>query len=365
MKKIIVFLLLIFISIPAFAYDYREIIFGNNYKNIKECTDDKILKYFKSQKSIKDGDDGDKYVRLFEEHYENGTIYRLLTSYETLNDKNLSKIYENKTRLRQWVYIKVNGTFHEISSEYIYILISGDGTVRSWDEDNYGNVSVIERNNKIIGILEFNTAKREIFYSDISDEGETDDSDDYKIRETTERSTSANFKYWKDLQNGAFYEKWSGDECLHLIREDAEIPVININYSYPLIDKVRPFKYTIQNAFDGNPATSYVEDTEDDTIKISLYSKNLNSNCIKMKIINGYAQNERLYKNNNRIKVIDSLSEKSAAVILKDENLEPQIVNWIDYGFYVKELCKGTKYNDTCVAELDFQSENGNWIFEN
>ncbi|MGF7109255.1 hypothetical protein [Treponema pedis] len=44
MKKIIVFSLLIFTSISVFAYDYREIIFGNNYENIKECTDDEIIR---------------------------------------------------------------------------------------------------------------------------------------------------------------------------------------------------------------------------------------------------------------------------------------------------------------------------------
>ena len=39
-------------------------------------------------------------------------------------------------------------------------------------------------------------------------------------------------------------------------------------------------------------------------------------------------------------KVIDSFNEKSTAVTLKDKNLEPQIINWIDYGFYVKEFYK-------------------------
>ena len=48
MKKIILFLLLIFTTIPGFTYEYREILFGNNYENITECTDDEILKYFKS-----------------------------------------------------------------------------------------------------------------------------------------------------------------------------------------------------------------------------------------------------------------------------------------------------------------------------
>ena len=40
------------------------------------------------------------------------------------------------------------------------------------------------------------------------------------------------------------------------------------------------------------------------------------------------------------------------------------IINLIYYGFYVNELYKGKKYYDTCIAELDFQSEDGNWIFE-
>ena len=55
MKKIILFSLLIFTSIPGFTYDYREILFGNNYENITECTDNEILKYFKNQKAYEMG----------------------------------------------------------------------------------------------------------------------------------------------------------------------------------------------------------------------------------------------------------------------------------------------------------------------
>ena len=84
-----------------------------------------------------------------------------------------------------------------------------------------------------------------------------------------------------------------------------------------------------------------------------------------------YSYREILFGNNYEniiwiylYKVIDSFNEKSTAVTLKDKNLEPQIINWIDYGFYVKELYKGKKCNDTCIAELDFQSEDGSWILE-
>ena len=37
---------------------------------------------------------------------------------------------------------------------------------------------------------------------------------------------------------------------------------------------------------------------------------------------------------------VKNLKEMSTVVILKDKNLEPQIINWIDYGFYVKEFYK-------------------------
>lgn len=89
---------------------------------------------------------------------------------------------------------------------------------------------------------------------------------------------------------------------------------IYIDCSKPLIDEKDTFKYTIQNAFDKNPATSYVEDTEDDLFDINFifakefFLRNYSvksgeaENIIGILIINGYAENNNLYLFNNRIK---------------------------------------------------------------
>ena len=87
---------------------------------------------------------------------------------------------------------------------------------------------------------------------------------------------------------------------------------IYINCSKPLIDEKDTFKYTIQNAFDKNPATSYVEDTEDDLFDINFifakefFLRNYSvksgeaENIIGILIINGYAENNNLYLFNNK-----------------------------------------------------------------
>ena len=72
---------------------------------------------------------------------------------------------------------------------------------------------------------------------------------------------------------------------------------IYIKAAKPLIDDKDVFRYTIQNAFDKNPATSYVEDTEDDLMYVSAIKPKIT----KFAIINGYAANENLYFSNNRI----------------------------------------------------------------
>ena len=171
---------------------------------------------------------------------------------------------------------------------------------------------------------------------------------------------------------------------------------IYIECSKPLIDEKDTFKYTIQNAFDKNPATSYVEDTDDDLFSIRFvfakelffqnYSwvigKSLSINNIS--VINGYAANENLYFSNNRIKelIISSYNlenkkksdnflkelSKIYTGILKDNNLSfstIQIPKEKIYSvtFSCTQLYKGKKYNDTCLAEFDLYNKNVGWFF--
>jgi hypothetical protein len=130
---------------------------------------------------------------------------------------------------------------------------------------------------------------------------------------------------------------------------------ITISASDCLVEEKSPLKYSIQNAFDGDPATSYVENTADDLMKINC---SMDGIATRIAIINGYAQNENLYLNNNRIKGIYKTD------VLNDRYLNYQFKNngkGSPY-FVVRSIYSGSKYDDTCLAELNFYINNV-WLF--
>jgi hypothetical protein len=134
-----------------------------------------------------------------------------------------------------------------------------------------------------------------------------------------------------------------------------DCPYIRIDASECLVDPNIPLRYTLQNAFDGDPATSYVENTENDMLDI-----NIQAGTQKIAIINGYAQNEDLYMKNNRVKKLAWPLE----IELEDGQLEYQFLKVPDTqaALLVHEIYRGTKYNDTCIAEFNIKTENG-WLF--
>ena len=150
---------------------------------------------------------------------------------------------------------------------------------------------------------------------------------------------------------------------------------IYIDCSKPLIDEKDTFKYTIQNAFDKNPATSYVEDTEDDFMYISFGSQR---QLEKIALINGYTVNEKLYKMNNRIKDIacESMNDKNYEIVinnrfsLKDLIHTYQILELNTQANYtcipsiiIESYYKGSSYSDTCIAEVDYLFQKDGWLF--
>ena len=128
---------------------------------------------------------------------------------------------------------------------------------------------------------------------------------------------------------------------------------IQIDASAFLWDLKKPLKYGLQNAFDGNPATSFVENTEDDLMKINVW---LGKPTDKMAIINGYAANQKLYSFNNRIKEIGGYFQ------LSDSVLDYQFIPCRSTNIPFTAKYNGEKYNDTCLAELNFYYE-GEWLF--
>lgn len=155
--------------------------------------------------------------------------------------------------------------------------------------------------------------------------------------------------------------------------------VCEVEADFPLIDKDNPFRYSVQNAYDGDPATSYVEDTENDLFSIEFLHYNYKSNFVgdwftKFKIINGYASTKELYSANNRIKelIIDSENEHGQFEILDrfkcaDNNLSYQLFEirpeLYYFGIKVNDIYEGTKYKDTALAEIDFYGKKNGWFF--
>jgi hypothetical protein len=142
-----------------------------------------------------------------------------------------------------------------------------------------------------------------------------------------------------------------------------DLPYISISASSCLVDPDIPLRYSLQNAFDGDPATSYVENTEDDLIKLEFSGIYRYGYINKIAIINGYAQNNQLYLQNNRIKTIKQI-KNIENTILRDNYLLYQFVDMPNKPQFVivEDIYKGLKYNDTCIAELNVKTDFG-WLF--
>ena len=154
-----------------------------------------------------------------------------------------------------------------------------------------------------------------------------------------------------------FYELYSKD--------DENFTYYFSCYGRPLIENDYS-RYSLINMFDRNPETSYVEDESDDNINFSFYFNNRQKQISKISIINGYAQSDSLYIKNNRVKTLSiTTRENQTASFELNEIMSPQVfnLNLSSMGFSIKstELYKGTKYNDTCIAEFNILTDEG-WL---
>ncbi len=155
-----------------------------------------------------------------------------------------------------------------------------------------------------------------------------------------------------------------------------DIPYIFIEGSPCLVDANSPLRYGLQSAFDGNPATSYVENTEDDLMWLQFVGISKFGNMDKIALINGYAQNENLYRSNNRIREIQGKWYEASAdniavytdckrIAVNDFNMNYQLFDFHSrQDFIITDIYKGEKYNDTCLAELNISTPEQGWLFK-
>ncbi len=267
--------------------------------------------------------------------------------YERTNIKNdFQKVY----------YVNASGKVNLIFADYYY----GELDIHGESVHNYKlqtNVMPIIKQDKIAGIMI------------------------YGIEEyLKEHFDSYEYVSSNDVLNHRAVVFWSDDFSTADLRNRYENNAdIHIECSKPLIDEKDTFKYTIQNAFDKNPATSYVEDTDDDLMYVSFGLSYKNSkgkskmvNNKKIAIINGYAKNYNLYKDNNRVKEINGniysngelLFKHKETLFLDDFKFDYQIFDWEPReSFSVQNIYKGSKFNDTCIAEIDFCNKKSGWLF--
>ena len=262
--------------------------------------------------------------------------------YERTNIKNdFQKVY----------YVNASSKVNLIFADYYY----GELDIHGESVHNYKlqtNVMPIIKQNKIAGIMI------------------------YGIEEyLKEHFDSYEYVGSNDVVNHRAVVFWSDDfSTADLRNEYSNREDIHIECSKPLIDEKGTFKYTIQNAFDKNPATSYVEDTDDDLLKICAIEPKIT----KFAIINGYAANSHLYKANNRVsEVADEwvkgskdpsrkLTKTNNRYLLEPDKMDYQIINyktWSNGYIFVSKILKGEQYSDTCIAEVDFYNEKSGWLF--
>ena len=370
MNKIRKFLLNVLIMMvtltSAFAFDYRQFLFGNNYKNIIPVKDkakvDAAVKTVMPYLSRESDTLGWEYESwLFEEKYDNATVYRIIAirSYDKfgkrISDSTPETIADWKVlfprEIIQIVFIKtVNGPVI-LFEDNIFYRIMADGTVRSSIGNIIRGLEVISRNNKIVLFCSHETVNRTTYYVAMDEE------DEVKPTEYV-RYSKAYFKRYSSVltqSKGSTYISRSYD--------------FSLSAPMALIDDERPFRYTIQNMFDNNPATCFVEKPEDSVEKGYQFNIPGGAYVRKIKIINGLSYDEKTYLENNRVKTITS-EDNTQSLTFKDNVTESQTASWSEKDFTVSGIYKGSKYDDTCISELDLlideygKGNNLYWLFE-
>ena len=384
MKKLITAFIFILFTIPVFTTDIRQVMFGNNYETIKEISEKEINEYAEELKAFKTYTQGHyehrnkehKYFRFFEQSIGDKKFIRVIKSVNELTDEYILKWRNpggntNHPYLTQLFYVKNPNEICAVGTMCM-MDAGGDGWENGTD-NKYQMIEIIQRNNTVKGFL-VNYLEDRIDHHNRAEESGI---------HTEKYINTAEYYLFDDIINNAV----EVDGKIKYIKDYDKIPFVKISTDQPLIDSKRPFMYTIQNAFDGNPATAYVENTDDDLFEIE-FKFEITSNFLtidKIKIINGYAKSNDLYFNNNRIKkfsfssfdmnshgedeeeVWNRLWEKYKDTVLPD-SLKLYEVQLIPVDLYlitfsVDEIQRGNKYSDTCIAELDFNVVNGGWLF--
>ena len=335
------------------AEEERE-LFNNDA--VKTCTE-KRKKYYAGKRN-KETD-----IRAYSEKCGDLVFYRVLYCNERL-DTFLQKEYRNCTitqkeyeymwdiEMLQSMFIREkNSNLRLIGGTSYHSFWTSQG---EWDGFVFSDIMIRQLNESEIGFFV------------------TEASVSFTIDRINDGKMNVVYRTVKNQQAGGssmYFRKYNLKDVINTtINNDS----IRIQASDYLFDSRCPLKYSIQNAFDGNPATSYVENTEDDLMKIE-FQHIEECHVTGLAIINGYSANEKLYLNNNRIKVFQ-YNSKGIESFIKKITLEDKKM---DYQFFsdcfpnhpfaitsgIKEIYYGEKYSDTCLSEINLLCKSNSFLF--
>ncbi len=289
------------------------------------------------------------YTQIYKEKCNDLEIYRILSSIkpieEVLQVTVTDGIYTDEKTDKILDRVAISEIdFSRAGNEYTYIASTKYGFTAGFQTGfgyEYGNIMYRAKNSEEVGVfITVGTSRFDILFYGL---------DENKFV----------FRKCKNQVKGYA-------ECLYYdirdLLEGETDKYIRIESSDYLVDSKNPLKYSIQNAFDGNPATSYVENTEDDLMKIEFSGfKSKFSKKVALGIINGYALNEKYYYANNRIiglnansyRINDEKTELIARepiqLILKDGIYKYQILSF-DYKNRVGSFSFSTTYFDNKIC---------------
>lgn len=293
-KHCLLIVLLGFLCMNLFSenYDERRILFGENYQAIQKISkeSESIIKdsysnvlafanefhFFSDSSLIEHG--------VYKEVHNSFVFYRFLFtdnhSYGTFVFNYLQVFclaYKNK------LYI--------LGSSYLHEKHLIEETIHVAEENIYSNYAVIQENGKFEIIMHQTKDKIETYYDY---DGEVDSEE--TIKEQGEGV--AYFYKLSDILKSIEKNNSITDTIAQVELKEYK----TAHCESTLIDEKCPFMYTIQNAFDKNFETAYVEKSEDNDITISIVS---DTKIRRVGIINGFVKTPKLYASNNRIKKID------------------------------------------------------------
>ena len=375
MKKIIIFISYIFITFSIFAQNYYEIPYVGKRSKLTKLTLEEENKFVK-ENSIKriyevpKLDEKDHYGFFTEEEDsmlwnhdiyaelmgcyredipdETGnfvlSVYRLMYDFKTTTNLNLDENDKIERKcLGQILYVPSNGKF----IQYDKLIYFSDVRFKGL-QSTIG----VEANN-----YQFRICGENVFVFKTK----------LWITHSTHGLDEETMTYEMDRQSENLIFRTGINNLID------KTPVCEVKVDYPLIDKNNPFKYSAQNAYDGDPSTSYVEDTENDLFEIKFNFEPYKSYYSDKKvsgiyIINGYALNDTVYLANNRIKKIIYGSKNNPMMnICSDNKLEFQFFVFerklYRLTLQIDETYAGKKYSDTCLAEINLVFDDSSLFF--